>query len=82
MYPSARFEYLTRRVLAIRRAEALSEDEHAGTPYIRDSHPHRRHQHRRKGSGGGDGKDKDGVIRIGERENLTLGEKLRQACCS
>ncbi|GAA5985870.1 hypothetical protein JCM10908_006313 [Rhodotorula pacifica] len=75
------FEYLARRVLAIRRAEALSEDEHAGTPYVRDSHPHRRHQHRRSGSGAG-AEDKDGVIRIGERENLTMGQKFKQACCS
>ncbi|POY73172.1 hypothetical protein BMF94_3802 [Rhodotorula taiwanensis] len=71
------FEHLARRVLAIRRAEALSEDEHAGTPYVRDSHPQRRHHHQRGAS-----KDADSVIRIGERESLTFGQRMKQACCS
>lgn len=79
------FEYLARRVLAIRRAEALSEDEHAGTPYVRDSHPHRRHRHASGSGSAGAGSragGEDKVIKLGEREKLSVGQRMKQACCA
>lgn len=61
-----RFDYIARRVTAIRAFDSLSEDEHAGTPY-------------KRGRKADTPKD---VIKVNERESLTFGQKVRSACCS
>jgi len=66
------FAYIARRVLAARVYEGLTdEDEHAGTPYVRN----------RAGAGGHPVKPED-VIRVNEQDPRSVGQKLRSACCS
>ncbi|BGP26549.1 ras small GTPase, Ras type [Rhodotorula toruloides] len=60
------FDYIARRVTAVRAFESLSEDEHAGTPYKR----------------GRKADPPESVIKVNEREHLTIGQTFRSACCS
>ncbi|GAA5921917.1 hypothetical protein JCM3775_003414 [Rhodotorula graminis] len=65
------FTYIARRVLAARAYEGLTdEDEHAGTPYVRNR------------AGAGHPVKPEDVIRVNEQDPRSVGQKLRSACCS